>query len=261
VSDLLPDDYAAFVGTLKARIQQAQTRAALSVNRELILLYWNLGQDILARQQAEGWGTKVIERLARDLRAAFPDMKGLSRTNLLYMRAFAEAYPDEETVQQLVGQIPWGHNLRILEGVKDPHARLWYVQRTLEHGWSRSVLVHQLESDLYARQGRALTNFNRTLPPPHSDLAQSLLKDPYTFDFLSLGERMQERDLERSLTAHIQAFLLELGVGSPLSGASTTWRWRGRTTTSTCSSTTCACGHSSWSSLKLATSSPSTRAR
>lgn len=217
--DTNPRAYATFLAHLKLRIQHAQTRAVLSVNRELIELYWNLGQDILERQQVEGWGSKVVRRLARDLRAAFPEMKGLSPRNLAYMRALAEAYPDFKVVQQAVAQIPWGHNVRILDSVKDTRTRLWYVQKTLENGWSRSVLVHQLETRLHARQGQAVTNFSRTLPPPQSDLAQALLKDPYTFDFLSLGAEVQERELERSLTQHIQAFLLELGVGFAFVGS------------------------------------------
>jgi predicted nuclease of restriction endonuclease-like (RecB) superfamily len=165
-------NYAAFLNGLKARIRLAQVKAALAVNQELILLYWQIGRDILTRQQTEGWGAKVIQRLAKDLKREFPDMRGFSRSNLLYMRAFAEAYPEESIVQQVVGQIPWGHNLKIIEMIKDPTQRLWYIQKTLEHGWSRNVLVLQIESGLYARQGEAVTNFDRTLPKPQSDLAQ-----------------------------------------------------------------------------------------
>lgn len=193
--------------------------AVLAVNRELVLLYWQIGHDILSRQQQQGWGAKVVTQLAKDLQKEFPQMKGFSRTNLLYMRAFAEAYPDEQFVQQVAGQIPWFHNCTILDKVKDPTERLWYIQQTIQHGWSRNVLVHQISSGLYHRQGKAITNFDRTLPKPQSELAQELLKDPYNFDFLSLGEEAQERDLERALLNHIRDFLLELGVGFAFVGS------------------------------------------
>ncbi|MBD2202919.1 DUF1016 domain-containing protein [Calothrix sp. FACHB-1219] len=207
------DDYDNFLRDLKERIQSAQKRAVLSVNQELVLLYWHIGRDILNRQQQQGWGAKVIDRLAVDLRLSFPEMKGFSRTNLLYMRAFAEAYPDEQIVQQLVGQIPWGHNIRILDSVKDASARLWYIQKTIENGWSRNILNLQIQSQLYNRQGKAITNFNATLPSSQSYLARETLKDPYVFDFLSLGEDAQEREVEKELVKHITKFLLELGVG------------------------------------------------
>jgi predicted nuclease of restriction endonuclease-like (RecB) superfamily len=213
------DGYDDFLRELKERIRSAQVRVALSVNHELVLLYWQIGREIITRQQQQGWGAKVIERLARDLKAAFPEMKGFSRTNLLYMRAFAEAYPDQQIVQQVVGQIPWGHNIRILDAVKDFSVRLWYIQKTIENGWSRNILVHQIESGLYHRQGKATTNFENTLPKPQSELAQQLLKDPYNFDFLSLGKEAQERDLEKALIEHIRDFLLELGVGFAFVGS------------------------------------------
>ena len=215
----LPDNYDEFLHSLKERIRQSQVRAALAVNQELVLLYWQIGQDILQRQSQEGWGTKVIEKLAKDLKAAFPEMKGFSRTNLLYMRAFAKAYSDEQIVQQLVGQIPWGHNVRILDAVKNYDERLWYIQQTIENGWSRAVLEYQIESKLYQRQGQAITNFDQALPQPQSDLAQQILKSPYNFDFLSLGKEAVERDLERALIAHMRDFLLELGVGFSFVGS------------------------------------------
>ncbi len=218
-SELIPSDYPAFVSDLKERIRAAQVRASLSVNLELVLLYWQIGRELLSRQRQEGWGAKVVERLSRDLRAAFPQMKGLSRTNLLYMRAFAAAYPDEAIVQQLAGLIPWFHNCTLLDKVKDSAEREWYIRQTIQHGWSRNVLVHQIESSLYARQGQAQTNFDRTLPPPQSDLAQQILKDPYNFDFLSLGGEAHERDLERGLLEHIRRFLLELGEGFAFVGS------------------------------------------
>lgn len=224
----LPDNYNHFLHSLKERIQRAQVKAALAVNQELILLYWQIGGAILARQRDEGWGAKVIDRLARDLKKAFPEMKGLSRTNLLYMRAFAEAWPDEQIVQQAVGQIPWGHNIRIIDTLDDPAERLWYVQQTIENGWSRNVLMYQIDSGLYQRQGSAIANFDRTLPKPQADLARQLIKDPYSFNFLNLGREVQERELERALVQHMRDFLLELGVGFAFVGSQYTLEVEGK---------------------------------
>jgi predicted nuclease of restriction endonuclease-like (RecB) superfamily len=210
---LFSDNYDDFFRNLKERIRAAQVKAALAVNHELVLLYWHIGREILQRQQEEGWGSKVVDRLAQDLKIEFPDMTGFSLRNLKYMRAFAEAYPDEAIVHQAVAQIPWKHNCAILDKLKDPQKRIWYIQKTIEHGWSRNVLIHQIDSDLYSRQGGALTNFQEVLPLPQSDLAQSLLKSEYNLEFLDLREKALERDLERALLEHIQKFLLELGVG------------------------------------------------
>lgn len=215
----IPEDYNIFLRELKERIRNAQVRAAVSVNRELVLLYWQIGQDILNRQQQQGWGTKVIDTLASDLQKAFPEMKGFSSRNLKYMRSFAETYPDFEFVQQVVAQIPWYHNIALMEKVKSTEERLWYARQTIEQGWSRNVLVHQIESRLYQRQGKADTNFSRTLPNPQSELAQQLFKDPYNFEFLSIGKAAQERDLEQALIERIRDFLLELGVGFALVGS------------------------------------------
>lgn len=206
-------EYVSLLDSLKDRVRAAQVRAAVSVNRELILLYWEIGRDILTRQEKLGWGAKVIDQLSGDLKQAFPEMKGFSARNLKYMRAFAEAWPDRPIVQEALAQIPWYHNLALLEKLKDRDQRRWYAGEIVEHGWSRNVLVAQIESGLYSRQGKAITNFERTLPAPQSDLAQQTLKDPYTFDFLSLSAEAHERDLERALVQHIRDFLLELGVG------------------------------------------------
>ncbi len=215
----LPDNYDEFLHSLKERIRQAQVRAALAVNQELVLLYWQIGQDILQRQSQEGWGAKVIGKLAKDLKAEFPEMKGFSSRNLNYMRSFAKAYPDEPIVQQLAAKIPWFHNCVLLDKVKNYDERLWYIQQTIENGWSRAVLEYQIGSKLYERQGRAITNFDQALPQPQSDLAQQILKSPYNFDFLSLGKEAVERDLERALIAHMRDFLLELGVGFSFVGS------------------------------------------
>lgn len=217
---LPPQGYDEFLTDLKRRIQTAQVRAALSVNRELILLYWQIGRDIVTRQQTHGWGQAVVRRLADDLQSAFPGVEGFSPRNLERMRAFYRAYPEEaEFAAQPVSQIPWGHNIILLQKIKDPAQRLWYAQWTLEHGWSRNILVHQIESRLFERQGKAQTNFAQTLPPAQSDMAQQLLKDPYNFDFLTLGDEAHERDLERGLLAHVRQFLLEMGAGFALLGS------------------------------------------
>ena len=215
----IPEDYHHFFEELKERICNAQVRAALAINRELILLYWQIGADILNRQQQQKWGAKVIDNLAADLRKAFPEMKGFSSRNLKYMRSFAETYPDFEFVQEVLAQITWYHNITLIEKVKSPDERLWYARQTIEQGWSRNVLVHQIESGLYKRQGKADTNFSRTLPKPQSELAQQLFKDPYNFDFINLGKEAQERDLERALIERIRDFLLELGVGFAFVGS------------------------------------------
>ncbi len=220
----LENSYAAIIAQIKTEIETARLKAAISVNQHLLLLYWKIGNIILQQQRLEGWGTKVIERLSKDLRREFPDMKGTSMRNLKYMRSFAEAYPEfvqqpaariqnDSIVQQAVAQIPWGQNIVILDRVKDQKERLFYVQKTLENNWSRNVLIHQIESKLYHRQGKAVHNFIQTLPAPQSDLAKEMLKDPYKFDFLNLSEEYFEKDLEDALVSHITKFLLELGAG------------------------------------------------
>ena len=215
----LPSNYPQFLTELKTHIRETQVRAALAVNTELVMLYWRIGRTILQQEQQQGWGAKVVTQLATDLQQEFPDLTGFSPRNLRYMKAFAEAWPDEAILQQLVAKIPWGHNVRLLDKVADPAEREWYVRQTIENGWSRNVLAAQVESGLYQRQGRAVSNFARTLPAPQSELAQQILKDPYTFDFLALGTQVQERDLERGLLEHIRSFLLELGKGFALVGS------------------------------------------
>jgi len=192
----------------------------------LIQLYWDIGREIIQRQEREGWGKGIVDRLAADIQRAFPGLQGFSSVNVWRMRAFHLAYrPDGLILSQAetelatsgppdpVADIPWGHNQTLLFKLKDPAQRLWYAAKTLEHGWSRAVLTVQIESDLFARQGKAVTNFSATLPSPESDLAQQSLKDPYKFDFLTLHDDAIERDLETGLVDHIQKFLLELGAG------------------------------------------------
>jgi len=211
--------YQDLLARLKSRIQTAQVRAAVAVNQELVLLYWQIGKEILTRQQLEGWGAKIIEQLGADLRHAFPAMQGFSPRNLKYMRAFAEAWPEESIVQQAAAQLPWFHNCVLLDKVKGTVERAWYIQQAIQNGWSRNVLVMQIESGLFRRQGKAITNFQATLPLPQSDLAQQLIKDPYNFDFLTLTKEAQERDLEHGLLAHLRQFLIELGVGFAFVGS------------------------------------------
>lgn len=204
--------YAHVFERLKLDIREAQLRAALSVTRELTLLYWRTGKVLVEKVSQEGWGAKTLERLARDLKAEFPDISGFSVRNLQYMRKFAVSY-ERENYAAAAAQIPWGHNMLILDKIEDQEARLWYVQQTIENGWSRSVLELWIESDLYGRQGRAITNFNQTLPTLQSDLAHQVLKDPYNFSFLALDKKHREQELEQGLMDHLQKFLLELGEG------------------------------------------------
>lgn len=209
----LPDDYVATLGEIKERIRAERLRVALSANAAMTLLYWEVGKTILGRQKDEGWGAKVIERLSADLRETFPDMHGLSPRNLKYMRAFAQAWPDRSIVQAVLAQITWYHNLALLEKLALPEDRLWYAARAVENGWSRDILALQIESNLRARQGKAVNNFALALPPADSDMAAQVFKDPYLFDFIGTADPRREREVEQALVDHVQKFLLELGAG------------------------------------------------
>jgi predicted nuclease of restriction endonuclease-like (RecB) superfamily len=205
--------YESFVEAIKNRIRTAQIKAALAANAQLVLHYWEIGRDILASQKREGWGAKVIDRLANDLQREFPKLSGYSARNLKYMRAFAEAWPDREIVQQLAAQIPWGQNCVLLDRLKDATTRAFYIRKTVEHGWSRSVLIHQLDTNLHKRLGKAPSNFTLTLPSPQSDLAREILKDPYIFKPAPLDESATERALEKALLDRLKDFLIEMGAG------------------------------------------------
>jgi predicted nuclease of restriction endonuclease-like (RecB) superfamily len=205
--------YERFVTGIKQRIRTAQIKAALAANAELVLHYWEIGRDILASQKQARWGAKVIDRLAADLQREFPTLSGYSSRNLKYMRAFATAWPDRAIVHQLGAQIPWKHNCVLLDRVKDAATREFYIRKTIEHGWSRSVLVHQLDTGLHRRLGKAPTNFALTLPPAQSDLAREILKDPFVFKPAPLDESAHERALEDALLARLKDFLIELGAG------------------------------------------------
>lgn len=211
--NIINGEYSKFLADLKERVSTSRYKAALSVNRELILLYHHIGMQILEAQEQQGWGAKVIDQLSKDLVSEFPEMKGFSTRNLKYMRKFAAEYPDSQFVQQAVAQIPWGHIVTIMYSVSDEGKRMFYINEARTNGWSRNILSMQIETDLFKRQGSAVTNFNDKLPSPQSDLAQNTLKNPYLFDFLSLGKNAHEREIEKGLVAHIEKFLLELGEG------------------------------------------------
>jgi predicted nuclease of restriction endonuclease-like (RecB) superfamily len=232
--------YGELLSDLKTRVRQAQFKASLAANAEMILLYWDVGQMIHQRQQQEGWGSGVIPRLSRDLKNDLPELKGFSERNIGRMIAFYRDYslspvilpqsvaklePTTESkaiipqsscpriVQDLLAQIPWGHNILLMEKFKDLPTRLWYAQQTIVNGWSRDVLTSMIKSRAHERQGAAVTNFAHRLPAPQSEMARQLLKDPYVFDFLTLEEPFHERELEVGLVGHVEKFLLELGQG------------------------------------------------
>lgn len=224
-------EFVLFLNEVKARIQQAQTRAILSVNAELVRLYWDVGRLIAQRQKQEGWGAGVIPRLASELQNDVPRIKGFSTRNIKLMVQFAHEYPEAfaefESIgqppvaqlskgnkgQPLVAQIPWAHNVLLMQRVKNTTARRWYMQQTLINGWSRNILLAMIKSEAHRRQGKAITNFDGRLTPPQSDLARETFKDPYIFDFLTLDEPFHERELETNLLRHLERFLIELGQG------------------------------------------------
>ena len=218
--EIEPAAYGQLLEDIKVRIRNARVAAALAVNQALIALYWEIGAEILRREQEQGWGAKVIDRLAADLRREFPEMTGLARANLHYMRAFADAWPADvdPIVQRPVGQLPWGHNITLLTKLKDREARLWYAHQAIEHGWSRPVLEAQIATRLRDRTGKAISSFEHALPPPDSELVRDAIKDPYHFEFLGLGSQAKERDLERALLRDVESFLMEMGRGFALVG-------------------------------------------
>ena len=219
MTNLISADYGTWLQSLKDQIRTARLKASLSVNSELIRLYWRIGGEILNQRATKAWGSKVLDQLARDLRAEFPDMKGLSLTNLKYMALFAGAWPDGLIGQQAADQIPWFHNVRIMELIPDRPTRERYIKKTIENGWSRSVLEMQIESEAHRRVGAAQTNFDHTLPAAQSDLARDIIKDPYAFDFLGNTDASNERAIEKALVARLRDFLIELGVGFAFVGS------------------------------------------
>lgn len=219
---------------LKDKIKSSQQKAILAVNNELLGVYWEIGNAIAEQEKLAGWGGKIIDKLAADLKAEFPEMKGLSPRNLRYMRDFALAWPEilqqpaaklqstdnelDVILQQLAAKLPWGHHQVLLVKLKNTEERAFYIKKAVENGWSRSILEHQIESGLHKAQGRLINNFNNTLPEYHSELTKQVFKDPYNFDFIMLGEQARERDLEDALLTQVTKVLLELGAGFAFMG-------------------------------------------
>jgi predicted nuclease of restriction endonuclease-like (RecB) superfamily len=219
MTSLKVPDYTVWLQGLKELIHSARIKASLAVNSELIRLYWRIGAEIRERKVAQPWGTKVNQQLAKDLKLAFPDLKGLSPRSLVYMQTFAGAWSGDTIAQQLIAQLPWGHHCTLLDKLGERTSREWYIKKTLESGWSRAVLEMQIESCAHLRMGAAQTNFTQTLPSPQSDLAIDLLKDPYSFDFLGILESTNERTIEKALIEHLRDFLIEMGVGFAFIGS------------------------------------------
>lgn len=211
-------EYIEMLAALKKQIQETQIKATLAANKELIKLYWHIGKTLTEKQKNSRWGSSIIECLANDLQKEFPGVGGFSRANIFRMQAFYLAYEKvAQAVRQLedlpIFNIPWGHNIRLLQKLKSNDERLWYAQKTIECGWSRTILEMQIEASLHKRHGKAITNFKKVLPSPDSDLAQQSLKDPYIFDFLTLHNDYVEHDVEKGLIDNVQKLLLELGKG------------------------------------------------
>lgn len=211
--DANPDWYPELLETIAKRVGTGQAKALAAANTEMLLTNWSIGADILARQSRQGWGAKIIDRLAADLSKQYPGLRGFSPRNLRYMRTFAAAWPGQEFLQAGLAQLPWYHHITLLEKVPTPELRRWYAEKAIENGWSRPVLVHHISTSLADRTGKAITNFRAALPPADSDLAQEATKDPYLLDFLGTADLRRERDLEQALVDHVRGFLLELGQG------------------------------------------------
>ena len=206
------NEYFDILENVKSQIHAAQYTAVLGANVEMLTLYWNIGKVIIENIK---WGNKFIDNLSRDIKTEFPQSKGYSVRNLKYMRKFAEVYPDFEIVQRAVAQLPWRNNITLMDKIKDSEQRNWYIKKNLENGWNNVVLTHQIELGLYERQAIAekVSNFEKTLPSPQSELAKETMKDPYIFDFVEANENKIEREIESELVNNIANFLLELGSG------------------------------------------------
>ena len=208
---LLSDDYASLVAEVKERVRAAQYQALRAVNKKLVALYWDIGRMIVARQSGKSWGKAVVERLADDLRAEFPGVAGFSAQNLWYMRQLFMEYSGHEKLQPLVGEIAWAHNLVIMSRCKDPLEREFYLRMTRKFGWTKNVLIHQIDNQSYEKTLLGQTNFNKALTPKLRAQAKLAVKDEYTFDFLEMGEEHSERELERALIGRIEQFLRAMG--------------------------------------------------
>jgi len=215
MSALVEKSYVTALKILKEKIRTAQIKASLSVNSEMIRLYWEIGKTIVENQNKQGWGKNIIGKLSKDLQNAFPNMKGFSTRNLGYMKLFYETYQEVIILQEALAKLPWYHNITLLEKLNNNDERFWYARQTVENGWSRGILVIQIESNLYNRQvlQSKITNFKQTLPTPQSELAEQIIKDPYKLDFLTVYNDAKEKDIENELVKHMKKFLLELGAG------------------------------------------------
>lgn len=209
----MSDSYLQFIEEIKKEIRKQRVSVVMNANTSMICLYWNIGKAVLEKQEKEGWGTKVIDRMSKDLKTAFPEMSGFSSRNIKYMRKFAECWPDYEIVQRVVAQIPWRTNITLMDKLKTQEERIWYASKTIENGWSKTILELQIQSRLMERTGKTVNNFPVALPPLDSDMANQIFKDPYLFDFLGTDMPRREVEIEQKLTEHIQSFLLELGQG------------------------------------------------
>lgn len=209
----MSDSYLDFIEEIKKEIENQRLNVVLNANSSMICLYWNIGKAVLQKQKEEGWGAKVIDRMAKDIKEAFPDMSGFSPRNIKYMRKFAECWPDFEIVQRIVARIPWRSNISLMDKLADEESRIWYAQKAIENGWSKTILDMQIQSELIERTGKSINNFPVALPPADSDMANQIFKDPYLFDFIGTDMPRREVEIERKLTEHIQNFLLELGQG------------------------------------------------
>lgn len=209
----MPDGYLVDLQEIKEKIRLTRLRTVLYANADMIMLYWDIGSAILLKQEKQGWGSRVIDRLSSDISEAFPDMKGFSPRNLKYMRAFAAAWPDKQIVQETLAQLTWYQNLALLEKLKNRDIRLWYAHKTRVYGWSHNILSMQIDLKLFEREGKLVNNFKQSLPPAQSDMAHQIFKDPYVFDFLGTADLRREKELEQGLVDHVQKFLLELGAG------------------------------------------------
>lgn len=210
---ILSQDYSTFLVDIKKQIKLSQQKAFTAVNQEMILLYFTIGAMINSKQKELGWGAKVIDRLSADILKEFSDMSGFSPRNLKLMVQFYKEYSSDEIVQPVVAQIPWTHNIILIQKVKDRELRYWYMEQTLQNGWSKDVLSLMIKSEVHKRAGNLVSNFKQILPPFESDLVQQSFKDPYRFDFLTITEPFREKELENSLIKHMEKFLIELGSG------------------------------------------------
>jgi len=209
----MSDSYLGFIEEIKNKIDKQRLKVVMQANSNMLHLYWDIGNNILRKQQEDGWGAKVIDRISHDLKERYPQMSGFSARNIKYMRKFAKTWRDYEIVQRVAAQIPWRSNILLMDKINSQEERVWYAEQTISNGWSRDVLALQIESNLIGRSGKSINNFEVALPPLDSDMANQVFKDPYLFDFIGTDITRREIEIEKKLVEHIQKFLLELGQG------------------------------------------------